>query len=804
MPPGSRKSTHEELLAASQAMEQEMNVVKALKRLSIGNSLSYDPDLPLADTEFVDLNYLDIHCSSSLSSRSSDSSSSSLSKEQVDSSDVIPEEDYDDVILESNKLMWVPATAHPKLAPDNFRKYVKATVEDITTKLDHTRSKRSSLSTESTDNQNQEVFRSEIEKRPSLRELTTELENLSHLAGMDSTDAVTLARTLSSSTLGYTEVEKEYGASDLSSLSRSNSMTASQRRRSSLHNEVKPETVDENLPLAKENGLKRARWTTYRKSGSSKYGRRQPEPLQIRQSPVQVEPQQGEIVHAQQRRASAGHVVSVQNPHVVPVQNPPSPTEPNQPPGQGGYSQSAQAANSHPYRSERAHPQPAHPQPSLTPKNIPKNTHSKSVISHHRRVTPPPKSPSAELPPLPKTEKSKKPGWNWLNRSKVREKESNHSRNRHGMATLNRNGSRSSSSLSSDESVRETTPPSSPTPDASGERKTSFSNIFRFRKTSDPVPEEPSNFELKSFSKATHNASKPADAPLPPEPPMREPIREPIQEESENQQLVHNSSVKRVEVADRIPQRAPERIPQRAPERIEMAERTSERVERAERAERAPEGVESERGPDLPSARPKLARSVQPLERSVERSGAPPPESVVPNTPQPESTLDPKQQELQQQQAIRQRQQLDAFTPTEVLRKNLMQSHRNMRPNQPLEMRDSAFGFPLPPVSRSTLIMLDYRFPIHVERAVYRLSHIKLADPKRPLYQQVLLSNFMYAYLNLVNHTLYLQQQQQDQALMHSSLDSKLRNTFSVEQVDAEVESYDESQHIEEMYGGLN
>ncbi len=54
--------------------------------------------------------------------------------------------------------------------------------------------------------------------------------------------------------------------------------------------------------------------------------------------------------------------------------------------------------------------------------------------------------------------------------------------------------------------------------------------------------------------------------------------------------------------------------------------------------------------------------------------------------------------------------------------------------------------------------MLDYRFPIHIERAIYRLSHLKLADPRRPLRQQVLLSNFMYAYLNLVNHTLYLQQ----------------------------------------------
>lgn len=84
---------------------------------------------------------------------------------------------------------------------------------------------------------------------------------------------------------------------------------------------------------------------------------------------------------------------------------------------------------------------------------------------------------------------------------------------------------------------------------------------------------------------------------------------------------------------------------------------------------------------------------------------------------------------------------------------------RTSRANQPIEFTDSAFGFPLPPPSQSTLVMLDYRFPVHVERAIYRLSHLKLANPKRSLREQVLLSNFMYAYLNLVDHTLHLEQQ---------------------------------------------
>lgn len=82
---------------------------------------------------------------------------------------------------------------------------------------------------------------------------------------------------------------------------------------------------------------------------------------------------------------------------------------------------------------------------------------------------------------------------------------------------------------------------------------------------------------------------------------------------------------------------------------------------------------------------------------------------------------------------------------------------RTSKANQPIEFTDSAFGFPLPPPSHSTLVMLDYRFPVHVERAIYRLSHLKLANPKRSLSEQVLLSNFMYAYLNLVDHTLHLE-----------------------------------------------
>lgn len=48
---------------------------------------------------------------------------------------------------------------------------------------------------------------------------------------------------------------------------------------------------------------------------------------------------------------------------------------------------------------------------------------------------------------------------------------------------------------------------------------------------------------------------------------------------------------------------------------------------------------------------------------------------------------------------------------------------------------------------------IDYnwtRFPLLEERAIYRMAHIKLANPRRSLLSQVLLSNFMYSYLAIV------------------------------------------------------
>lgn len=63
----------------------------------------------------------------------------------------------------------------------------------------------------------------------------------------------------------------------------------------------------------------------------------------------------------------------------------------------------------------------------------------------------------------------------------------------------------------------------------------------------------------------------------------------------------------------------------------------------------------------------------------------------------------------------------------------------------------SSKGLPTSPSPQPGIQGSYARYPIHVERAIYRLSHIKLANPRRPLYEQVLISNLMFWYLGVIN-----------------------------------------------------
>lgn len=60
------------------------------------------------------------------------------------------------------------------------------------------------------------------------------------------------------------------------------------------------------------------------------------------------------------------------------------------------------------------------------------------------------------------------------------------------------------------------------------------------------------------------------------------------------------------------------------------------------------------------------------------------------------------------------------------------------------------------------------RYPVNTERAIYRLSHVKLSNARRPLRQQVVISNMMFWYLSITekeqdDHFLEYQPQHQQQ-----------------------------------------
>jgi hypothetical protein len=82
------------------------------------------------------------------------------------------------------------------------------------------------------------------------------------------------------------------------------------------------------------------------------------------------------------------------------------------------------------------------------------------------------------------------------------------------------------------------------------------------------------------------------------------------------------------------------------------------------------------------------------------------------------------------------------------------------------------------PTPRELRPDMDYawtRFSILEERAIYRMAHIKLANPRRPLYSQVLLSNFMYSYLAKV-------QQMHPQMMLPTSAAQKVQKSKEQQQ----------------------
>ncbi|KAL4965215.1 putative telomere silencing protein Zds1 [Aspergillus stella-maris] len=93
------------------------------------------------------------------------------------------------------------------------------------------------------------------------------------------------------------------------------------------------------------------------------------------------------------------------------------------------------------------------------------------------------------------------------------------------------------------------------------------------------------------------------------------------------------------------------------------------------------------------------------------------------------------------------------------------------------------------PPARILQADIDYpwtRFSILEERAIYRMAHIKLANPRRALYSQVLLSNFMYSYLAKV-------QQMHPHMMLASSAQQRQQ-----QKAQQQVEEYQQYQRYQE------
>jgi hypothetical protein len=103
---------------------------------------------------------------------------------------------------------------------------------------------------------------------------------------------------------------------------------------------------------------------------------------------------------------------------------------------------------------------------------------------------------------------------------------------------------------------------------------------------------------------------------------------------------------------------------------------------------------------------------------------------------------------------------------------------------------------------------IDYnwtRFSILEERAIYRMAHIKLANPRRALYSQVLLSNFMYSYLAKVQQ-MHPQmnlptsaKQQQKQQKQQQQQQQQQQEQQQQQPVQPQPEEYTQYQHYQQV-----
>lgn len=193
---------------------------------------------------------------------------------------------------------------------------------------------------------------------------------------------------------------------------------------------------------------------------------------------------------------------------------------------------------------------------------------------------------------------------------------------------------------------------------------------------------------------------------------------------------------------------------------------------------------------DSKKAKSKLADKVQ----STSRQDTPPPSSLDTSPRGRESLvldrLDPKLEEERRKDGVR-RASGDKKEKDGIF-SSIFGGGRKKHSGEGHHRKNSSRNFSPDPPMRELRADVDYpwtRFSILEERAIYRMAHIKLANPRRALHSQVLLSNFMYSYLEKV-------QQMHPQMVVASSSGSQ-RSSKSRDQPD----EYLQYQRYQEVSG---
>lgn len=685
---------------AAEAVQHERDVVTALKRLSIGrSSINVDPDLPFGvdgDFNYNDYSEKNRHRrrSSQDSSNSSNSSSLDDDRERTLINDDLEQED---IRLNAEKLLWVPAKSHPNIAPDQFRRHVQSTIDDMNNKLGD-RSPVSSINTK--------------DSIPTLKELTDELDRLSEMAGLAATDAVTLARSLSS----VSSSNSTGSSSLLMNEGTNNRFFQDNNDSDGLPNRPTEEDMDQDAPILSEgsSSLKRNKWTTY--SRSNRLGKDKPKkaprsPLadehQFIQQQQQQQPQQPLSPNLDKELPPSPKDVPERS---IPVK---PPIEQHQVPENRGRLSRSQSDTTNPAQKRTNHSRNRHAGSLINLENnqpqessgkdhhYPQNQHNqRRVVSDDSKPLPKSQSHLHQVQQRPSLEQSQRP-LSPQHHPQQQQLQQQHQQHHHQQPPQ-----QLPTPPSSQEQSHESKPQaSSPAPEKL-KKDNSFLKMFKKKRSTSP--------KNQKILDSTRKVSPLAKSQI-----INDENRPPVQNESQNSL-------------------------QSQPQQPQQQKRPSLKSSRSSSFKFSKQTKSDTEGKKESS---KLQESVNLVPQKKD-------DHLKDQSPLDDTSSSFHQttgQAINEEQHRIQKESLSKKLSLENMKKST-------KPNAPVQFTDSAFGFPLPPLSNSTIIMLDYRFPVHIERAIYRLSHIKLANPRRQLRQQVLLSNFMYAYLNLVNHTLYLQQ----------------------------------------------